>query len=559
MAKKKPPKQPVPARKSPSPPPLKVYVPPIEDPVPEFDPATVLDLPSVSLGNTDCEVPLSPSLSTELDIHPTLVSDAEPPFSETLATVSCDVPVVKEGSTVLAVQASAEKVAIVSSSVPEQSNSPVTSSAPDLTKAPSSSVEQAKSPAEIWKGFVKPTQIKLQPKETPFLLESGESCVTIPNSVVEKNKKAWEYFIIGQFYEEAPARGAVHAIANVIWRNQRRDISVSKMEGNSFLFRVPCPNARRRILRQNFWQIDGQTMFVAKWAPGLQQVKPELEMVPVWLEFTGVPLQFFNSEALQEIACIVGHPVCLHPSTENLTNIEVAKVYTVIDPRKPLPAFVNARFQNGDTRRIAVTSPWLPSQCTFCNKLGHTISRCKAAPRTCAACNSVRHTTENIPRGLNLPPKDKGKAPIKNLLPIVSRNKRESSPKQVYKEIQKKTNVPSHSVLVRDSVANAAAVFKEAETNEGPSLVSNYGVTVATVHDLNKGQLYVDLSGSPGHSLIASSSSGESSAELDSISGDEDNPGDSQDEFIEVISKRSKKQLKDKEKSRARVRGPQIL
>ncbi|CAN7132446.1 unnamed protein product, partial [Brassica rapa subsp. narinosa] len=283
MAKKKPPKKPAPTRNSPSSSPLKVSVPPIEDPVPEFIPATVLDLPSPSLGNTDCEVTLSPSLPTELDVHLDLVSDAEPPSSETLATVSCDVPVVKEGTAVLAVQASAEKVTIVSSSVPEQSITPVTSSVPDQTKAPSASVEQAKSPAEIWKGF----------------------------------------------------------------------------------------------------------------------------------------------------------------------------------------------------------------------KLGHTISRCKAAPRTCAACNSVRHTTENCPRGLNLPPKDKGKAPIKSLLPIVSLNKRESTPKQVYREIQKKANVPSHSVLARDSVANAAAVIKEAETNKDPSSVSKDGLTVTTVHDLNIGQLYVDLSGSP--------------------------------------------------------------
>lgn len=376
---------------------------------------------------------------------------------------------------------------------------------------------------------------------------------------MEKNKKAWEYFILGQFYEEAPARGAVHAIANGIWSKQRRDILVSKMEGNSFLLRVPCPNARRRILSQNFWQIDGQTMFVAKWAPGLQQVKPELEMVPVWLEFTGVPLQFFNSDALQEIAGIVGHPVCLHPSTENLTNIEVAKVYTVIDPRKPIPAFVNASFQNGDTRRIAVTSPWLPSQCTFCKKLGHTISRCKAAPRTCVACNSVRHSTENCPRGLNLAPKDKGKAPIKSLLPIVPPSKRASAPKQVYKEVQKQTVVPSHSVLAQDSAVNTAAVVQGAGTNEGPSPVLKEGATVKTVHDLSKGQLYVDLSGSPGFSLIASSSSGESSSEMASKSGDEENTEDFQDEFIDVISKRSKKQLKDKEKSRARVRGPQIL
>ncbi|KAF3520343.1 hypothetical protein DY000_02062811 [Brassica cretica] len=93
------------------------------------------------------------------------------------------------------------------------------------------------SPAELWKGFVKEANIKLYPKEKPFLLDSGEPCVTIPNAVVEKNKKAWECFIIGQFYDEAPARGAVHAIVNGIWSKHRRDITVSKMDNQAFLFR----------------------------------------------------------------------------------------------------------------------------------------------------------------------------------------------------------------------------------------------------------------------------------------------------------------------------------
>lgn len=257
---------------------------------------------------------------------------------------------------------------------------------------------QPPSAADLWKGFVKEASDKLEPKETPFLLDSGESCVTIPNAVVEKNKKAWEYFILGQFYEESPARGDAHAIVNGIWSRQKRDITVNKMEGNAFLFRVPCPNARRRILKQSLWQIDGQTMFVTKWSPGIQQVKPELETVLVWLEFTGVPLQFFNRDALKEIAGMVGKPLCLHPTTENLTNIEVAKVYTVIDPRKPLPEFVNARFENGDTRRIAVSSPWLPSLYSFFKKFGHTIIRCKNAPKTCLTCNSVKHVTASCPR-----------------------------------------------------------------------------------------------------------------------------------------------------------------
>ncbi|KAG2252335.1 hypothetical protein Bca52824_082471 [Brassica carinata] len=233
MAKKKTPKQPVPARKSPSPPPLKVSVPPIEDPVPEFDPATVLDLPSVSLGNTDCEVPLSPSLSTELDIHPALVSDAEPPYSETLATVSCDVPVVKEGSTVLAVQASAEKVAIVSSSVPEQSNSLVTSSAPDLTKAPSSSVEQAKSPAEIWKGF------KLRNPSLRQTLESEELTYEQIDATVT------------QFLEDV-SKGTYEENG---WPENWSDYAVSKM----------ALNAYSRVLARRY---DGKKLSVNCYCPG---------------------------------------------------------------------------------------------------------------------------------------------------------------------------------------------------------------------------------------------------------------------------------------------------
>ncbi|KAF3489371.1 hypothetical protein F2Q69_00053957 [Brassica cretica] len=85
---------------------------------------------------------------------------------------------------------------------------------------------------------------------------------------------------------------------------------------------------------------------------------------------------------------------------------------------------------------------------------------------------------------------------------------------QVYKEVQKQTVVPSHSVLAQDSAVNTAAVVQGAGTNEGPSPVLKEGATVKTVHDLSKGQLYVDLSGSPGFSLIASSSSGESSSEM---------------------------------------------
>lgn len=384
-------------------------------------------------------------------------------------------------------------------------------------------------PASLWSSFVKGSTVKLEPKETPYTLDSGEACVTIPNSVIEKNQKAWDSFILGQFYEESPPRGAVHAILNGIWSRQRRDITVSKMEGNAFLFKVPCPHARRRILSQSLWQVDGQTMFVAKWSPGPRQAKPELSMVPVWLEFSGVPLQFFNREGLQEIAGMVGHPICLHPATKNLTNIEVAKVYTVIDPRKPLPEGVNARFESGEIARIKVSSPWLPSLCSFCKKVGHTISRCTAAPPTCIVCKSVKHNTDNCPRAGT--EKSKGKAPLKSMLPIVTQ------PGHISRDV-----VPDTSKQISNKSAPNSTLASHQPSHQNLLHVDSL--------DLAKGNLCVDLAYHKEASASGTSEDDPSSG-LRSASDDEDNTYSGHDKFIEVISKRAKKIAKMKSLTRA--------
>lgn len=119
--------------------------------------------------------------------------------------------------------------------------------------------------AKLWTGLFKGSE---------NLQRSGEACVRIPTSISEKNKKSWECFILGQFYHEPPSQGTIHNIVNGIWSKQFRDINVSKMEGNAFLFRIPHSATRRRVIKQGLWQIEGQTMFVADWEPGVIPDKP---------------------------------------------------------------------------------------------------------------------------------------------------------------------------------------------------------------------------------------------------------------------------------------------
>lgn len=256
----------------------------------------------------------------------------------------------------------------------------------------------AKAPSDTWCAHAKGIGKRLSKKGEAYTLPSGEACVRIPNSVIEKNRKSWEPFVIGQFYSDPPSQGTLHNIVNGIWSKHYRDIVVSKMESFSFLFRIPNAATRNRVINQKLWQIEGQTMFVDKWEPGVVPVKPELTSAPIWLELRKVPFQFFNEDGLERIAGLVGHPKFLHPSTANKTNLEVAKVFTVIDPRKPLPEAVNVQFDSGEICRVLVSSPWMPPVCDICKEIGHVSKRCPHLPKTCSHCNSSSHDLANCPK-----------------------------------------------------------------------------------------------------------------------------------------------------------------
>ena len=321
----------------------------------------------------------------------TSVSAAVPPLLDEMTPLASDL------STPTALPAPVPVVAANPESLPKTPALPAP--VPVVAANPEGLVKTPAPVEDRWCDVFKGTSKRLERKGTAFTLPSGESCVKIPNSVIEKHKKSWESFILGQFYSEPPAQGTIHTIVNGIWSKQYRDVTVSKMEGNAFLFRIPNVQTRSRVLNQRLWQIDGQTMFVAKWEPGVTPIKPELTSAPIWLELRGVPFQFFNDDGLEHIASLVGNPKFLHPNTANKTNLEVAKVFTIIDPRKPLPEAVNVQFDSGDVRRIEVSSPWMPPVCAHCKEVGHSLRRCRAAPIKCKGCNSTVHSAEECPRG----------------------------------------------------------------------------------------------------------------------------------------------------------------
>lgn len=203
---------------------------------------------------------------------------------------------------------------------------------------------------------------------------------------------------MGQFYQGAPSFGKIRALVNLMWYKWQQDITVSKLETeNAFLFRIPNISARKRVLQEGLWSIDGSSMFVAPWTPGFTPSKPALKSAPVWIELRKVPLEFYNPKSLSHIASLVGNPICLHKETIVMTNFEVVKVFTEISLLSHLPETVCAQFESGEIRRVEVSCPHLPPVCKLCNEPGHSSKRCSKAPPLCPLCKKAYHATTLCP------------------------------------------------------------------------------------------------------------------------------------------------------------------
>ncbi|KFK25223.1 hypothetical protein AALP_AA8G083500 [Arabis alpina] len=99
---------------------------------------------------------------------------------------------------------------------------------PSSVKLTSQGSDSKSAGADSWANRFKGSTKPLKKRGTAFTLESGESCVKIPNGVIERNKNSWEFFILG-------CKATTHLEEN-FHRNSQRGLNPS----------VPHPRRGRR-------------------------------------------------------------------------------------------------------------------------------------------------------------------------------------------------------------------------------------------------------------------------------------------------------------------------
>lgn len=178
----------------------------------------------------------------------------------------------------------------------------------------------------------------------------GVAEVSLPSVLLVDEQPLWTSLVIGNFIgDEAPHVGKFHAIVNKIWKSTEKSprIDVQFFSPTSVLFRLEDEAMRARVIRRHFWHIAEVPLVVQPWTPKLASLKPDLNSIPIWVDFKDVPGDLYSCKGLSFLASVVGKPLKIHPNTERCFRLDVARVMVEVEFRKLLPSKIKLQLAPG--------------------------------------------------------------------------------------------------------------------------------------------------------------------------------------------------------------------
>lgn len=180
----------------------------------------------------------------------------------------------------------------------------------------------------------------------------------------------------------------VHATVNRIWSSveEKSMIDAQFLSPKTVLFKIENDQLRQRVLRRHFWHIANIPLVVREWNPSTVDSKPDLTMIPLWVDLKNVPDNLFSDKGLRFLGDRIGSMQRLHPKTERCVRLDVARLLIVVNLEQPLPNKINLI---GLDTVIQVSYPWLPSRCSVCNEWGHDDKGCEKLQKGAAVESNV--------------------------------------------------------------------------------------------------------------------------------------------------------------------------
>ncbi|KAK6129487.1 hypothetical protein DH2020_036767 [Rehmannia glutinosa] len=122
------------------------------------------------------------------------------------------------------------------------------------------------------------------------------------------------------------------------------------------------------------WSLGDCPMRVFKWTPSFNP-KTEAPLAPVWIRLPGLPIHFFDHNALFAISNIIGTPLQVDSQTASRSRLSMARVCVELNLLKERIEELVLEFD--DTSQVQkIIYERIPDYCTHCKHIGHSVEGC---------------------------------------------------------------------------------------------------------------------------------------------------------------------------------------
>lgn len=130
---------------------------------------------------------------------------------------------------------------------------------------------------------------------------------------------------------------------------------------------------RYKALVDGPWLIYDHYLTVREWYPNFQPCSASIEKVAVWIRFSELPLEYYDSKILKNVGNRIGRTVKVDRNILLTARWKYVRLCVEVDLTKPLLAFIDIK-----DKICRIEYEGLHLLCLACGKFGHYMEGCDA-------------------------------------------------------------------------------------------------------------------------------------------------------------------------------------
>ncbi|XP_056696946.1 uncharacterized protein [Spinacia oleracea] len=138
-----------------------------------------------------------------------------------------------------------------------------------------------------------------------------------------------------------------------------------------YLFKFTQTDDYERGLFGGPWFIMDHYLMITPWKPNFRPSVNGFDFMSVWVRIEELPVEYYDKDALYEIAKVIGKPIRVDYATDKVSRGKYARVCVEIDLRKPI---ITKVWVGGFWQPVVYEN--ITALCFKCGKIGHVLERC---------------------------------------------------------------------------------------------------------------------------------------------------------------------------------------